>query len=203
MTIRRQNGYEEFWIWFRRHADRFRKIESVEDDSYSELEAKVSEQFPGIFLELGQRSGKARELILTAHGEKKLFKVIDEIIAHAPHIVGWAFLALKPPLLEEFEMTYEGTTIRVRDIWIRVQNLKAQESLVGEMQIAIRSTNCSGLNRQIKEGALIAIESYLGERAFGTSIEHYEFVEIPVDPESEGFIQLPDLATLLTVSRIQ
>jgi hypothetical protein len=110
---------------------------------------------------------------------------------------------LKPPLLEDFELTYEETKIAVHDIWLKLLDVEWRRSGTIAVQIAVQVAADDDSIRKVQDGALLAIESYIGERAFGMLIRHYEFEKVPFDPLDQGFIQLPDLAAMLGINRIQ
>ena len=62
---------------------------------------------PNLYVEVCTTS-MPREVVVTAEGRRELFPLVDDIVAVAPHVEGWVFVPLKPPMGFDFQTSYEG-----------------------------------------------------------------------------------------------
>lgn len=193
----------EFWRWFQGHAETLKRIRSSESTEYTELEGQLAKLSPDIDVEIGGNPAhETLDLIFTAHGDASQFALIDQIVSSAPPLAGWRVLALKPPLLEELLVQFEDEEISTNDIWIRTtSNWVPPDPLRLEVALSVDSEMQQDPNRQF--AASIAIESFLGERAYALEIKVEAFVEAPSDPDLEGFVRLEYVAHRLGLSRLQ
>jgi hypothetical protein len=187
---------DNFWSWFTKHSKALRAIRSAEDEKYTELEARVATVNAGLDVEIGGADDSEDiSLIITAHGNESMFPIVDALVQRAPRVDGWQIYALKPPLLEDLELQYGGGVLRLSDIWFKVVSKK---KWTGKLQIQIACRNGKSEARQ--DAALVALESFLGERAFAASIEIENLVELPKDPAASGFLPIMRLPTELAVN---
>jgi hypothetical protein len=194
--------FKVFWDWFVAHSKELLRIRSADSSEYVQLESMVADVDPGIGIEIGGGSGPTElQLIFTSHGVQDLFPIIDDLVAAAPPIKGWRVRALKPPLLEDFKLTYEGWSISAADIWVQLSKHVDQGTY--DITVAVRCSSNMASSAELKDAAIIAVESYLGERAFATMIREWKFVNLPHDPPASEFIKLQDAARVLGVIRIQ
>ena len=177
-------------------------IRSADDPAYIELEKQLA-VLGDIDVEIGGGNlVTTLDIIFTAHGNESKFQLIDEIVAAAPLLERWRIYALKPPLLEEMDIVFMKEHIRTQDIWFKVIPLASGRDRLG-LKIAI-ADSIEPSDWQIRQdGALIIIESYLGERACSSQLDILGFIDLPADPDSEGFVHLKEVATQLGVHRIQ
>jgi hypothetical protein len=56
-------------------------------------------------------------LIITAEGNQDAFPSADALVAAAPDIAGWTFIALKPPLGFDFSHTDGAVSLDVSKLW--------------------------------------------------------------------------------------
>jgi hypothetical protein len=184
-----------FWRWFVQRSSTLRTIRSADDAAYAELEREVA----GVSSELGVEIGGDDEsndmsLIFTAHGNENVFPIVDALVERAPRIDGWQIHALKPPLSEDFELEYDGGALRLSDIWFKTSGMKLAS---GRLPIQIGCHDFK--NDERKDAALLALESFLGERAFAASIEIEGLLELPGDPMSIGFLPVMRLREVLAL----
>jgi hypothetical protein len=193
----------DFWDWFRKNSEALKRIRSADAPEYAELQRRVAQLGPDIDAEIGgSPSSDDLELIFTAHGEQCCFPLIDQIVGSAPPLSGWRIRALKPPLLEDFSVQYSGQEITTREIWLKIDSKRDAEHPL-RLVVAIRRENDADQDRDRESAALLAIESFLGERAYASQISVDCFVDLPNDPAAEGFVSLRDVADRLRLSRLQ
>jgi len=187
-----KNRIEEFWAWFAAHKLEFSKL-AAPDEPFWDFAAKqlkkVDEHF---WFELSRDRHPAREFIVTAQGHVSSFPLAEKLIRLAPNIEGWAFIALKPPQGFQFTTTYEGTRFDPREIWFLPLESKSHPGDLG-LRIAV-----AGLERVDKSTAhtaiLVILDTGLGERSAALDLQYTEVTELPADPGSLGYIELPELA---------
>jgi hypothetical protein len=192
-----------FWEWFRNNSEALKRIRSANAPEYIELQRRVAQLSPDIDAEIGgSPSGDELELIFTSHGERRCFPLIDQIVGSAPPLDGWRIRALKPPLLEDLSVQYGDQKITTREIWLKVDSKPDTEHPL-RLRVAVRREDHADRDPDRESAALLAIESFLGERAYASQISVDCFVDLPTDPGAEGFVSLRDVADRLQLSRLQ
>jgi hypothetical protein len=182
---------EEFWAWFATRKLEFSGLRPDEPfwDVALEQIKKVDEH---LWFELSRDSHPAREFIVTAQGHVSAFPIVEKLVGLAPHLDGWAFFALKPPQGFQFTTTYEGTRFDPREMWYLPLESKSHPRDLG-VRIAV-----PGLDRMDETTAhsavLVILDTGLGERSAALDLQHTEVTELPSNPESEGYSELPELA---------
>jgi hypothetical protein len=115
---------------------------------------------------------------------------------------GWRIYALKPPLLEDLKITFEGQSVASQDLWVKLApEISGQDKPT--LFICYEDFEEAGRNQTWARVAWILVESYLGERAFASQLGEVDFVKPPVDPVGEGFFRVDELARRLAVRLIQ
>ncbi|MGB0579572.1 MAG: hypothetical protein ACPGVU_07720 [Limisphaerales bacterium] len=173
---------EKFWQVFSDHRSDFSEMESADDPNYAIVLKHLQKVSPDIYFEF-MTSPEGNELIITADGERSLFPLVEEIIAAAPDLSDWTFLALKPQFDFPETTEWEGVQIRIADV--RCILLECVDTDELGLQLIVPHLNPA------KEDALLnallrAIDHGLGERRFAESIDFTELVDTPA-AEAETF----------------
>lgn len=185
-----------FWSWFIQCSKSLRTIRSTEDTGYEELAQKVASINAELSVEVGgDEKSEDMSLIVTAHGKRSLFHIVDALVGRAPKIEGWQIYALKPPLSEDFQIEYAGGVLQLSALWFKASHA-ALSSEKTRLRIALR--DCKDDER--KDAALIALETFLGERAFANLVEVEELIELPRDPAANGFFPVSRILDVLARS---
>lgn len=191
-----------FWTWFKENSERLKHVRSTEDPEYLEIEKRLGD-IGEIQFEIGGSAGSTDlELVFTAHGDVGKFALIDSIAEAAPKLEGWRVYALKPPILENMKVTYEGVSVRTQDLWVKLDSEKSERD-VPTLNLGTVDSNASADSESFVQGAMVLLESFFGERAFSSELGKIRFVSLPSDPGGEGFIKLDELARRLNIRRIQ
>jgi hypothetical protein len=177
----------EFWALFSQRSDALARIESAEDPVYDEVLAKLQAIHEGLFFEFSTRGGKS-ELIITAEGERALFGLVDEIVAAAPEVSGWSYLALKPKVGLARSITWEGHVIEVSEVVF--EPLEDEKS--GAFGIRLLVPDLAEDKRDsAHNGLLRVLDHALGERRFADEIQ---FTEVDaLDSDADDYIPLSAL----------
>jgi len=183
---------DDFWAWFAANIQEFSRLETPDDPFwYLALEhlKKVDEHFS---FELSRDRHPVREFIVTAEGHANSFPMAEEFVLLSPNIEGWAFMALKPPQGFQFVTTYEGTLFDPRQMWfLPLQS----ESRPEDLGLRIAVSGLEGMDkRRAHNAVLVILDTGIGERSAALDIQHTEVTELPTDPASLGYIELPELA---------
>src|SRR5687767_4086266 len=96
-TLDISNPITEFWSLFRKRADALVLANSPDAPVYDELLACLQNVSPGLYFEFCVES-EPRELIVTAEGDRSLFRLAHALVAAAPPLPGWTLFALRPQL---------------------------------------------------------------------------------------------------------
>jgi hypothetical protein len=191
-----------FWDWFQFHATQLRGIRSSQSAEYAEIERRLK-KIGDVYFEIGGGPETTYlELVLTAHGNRDGFPLIDAIAAAAPRIEGWRICALKPPLLENLKIVFEGQTVESQHLWVKLASGTPSPGKP-TLFICCEYFDEPSSTQAWAGGAWILVESYLGERAFASELGEIEFVKRPVDPADEGFLRVDELARRLGVHLVQ
>jgi len=181
-----------FWAWFAAHRLEFSRLKTPDEpfwDTALEQLKKVDDHF---WFELSRDRHPVRELIFTVEGHVGSFLLAEELVRLAPSIEGWAFIALKPPQGFQFTTMYEGTQFDPRQIWFLPLESESHPDDLG-LRIAV-----PGLERTdsvtAHSAVSVILDAGLGERSAALDIQHTGLTELPTDPASEGYIELPELA---------
>jgi hypothetical protein len=178
---------QDFWTLFSLRADALSKIGSAEDPVYDEILAKLHEVHDGLFFEFSTKDG-ASELIITAEGERALFGLVDDIVASAPKVQGWSYVALKPKLGLARSITWEGHVIDCAEVVF--EPLEDEKS--GDFGIRLLVPDLAkDKEESAHNGLLRVLDHALGERRFADEIR---FTEVSaLDGDADDYIPLSAL----------
>jgi hypothetical protein len=178
---------QDFWTLFSLRADALSKIGSAEDPVYDEILAKLHEVHDGLFFEFTTKDG-ASELIITAEGERALFGLVDDIVAAAPKVQGWSYVALKPKVGLARSITWEGHVIDCAEVVF--EPLEDEKS--GDFGIRLLVPDLAkDKEESAHNGLLRVLDHALGERRFADEIR---FTEVSaLDGDADDYIPLSAL----------
>ena len=190
------NTPADFWNWFVTAQDRFRDVDVPEREQLlDELLEHLHGYCDGLYFEVGGMPGAVSELVITAEGNADYFGAVQDLVAAAPAIAGWRFIAFRPPMGFTFSTRYEDVTIDPAASWFLPLVHDADPTSLG-LRLAVPDYDESE-KEAFTNAAFIVIDTALGELIAARDVHHIEVCEIPDDPEGEGFIELPELTTYL------
>jgi len=189
----------EFWDWFGRSEDRFRNVDVPEKEQLlDELLAALHRYCPHLWFETGKADDGCNELIISAEGDSRHFSAVRTLIAFAPHISGWRFIAFKPGVGFEFDTCYDGITFSPKATWFMPLRSASNPSELG-LRVGYAHFDQSR-EQAFLTGTFIMLECALGELALAERVQHIEVVPLPSSPVSSGYLPLPELAELVSTS---
>ncbi len=184
---------DDFWLWFNEHSDNFDDLADAEDPFWDIAIGQLQRLYEHLWFELSCPNNGVREFIITAEGHEEGFPLVEAIVAGAPKLSRWQFIALKPPKGFDFKMTYEGITFDPRSMWF----LPLEDHLPN-LGLRIGVPNYSpAVERQTHNAVLIILDTALGERVATLDIQHTEVSALPESPGTENYIGLCELPNFI------
>lgn len=183
----------EFCEWFEQNEKRFRDIEVPEKEQLlDELLGVLHEYCSDIWFETGKANDGINELIISAEGNQNFFSAVRMLVAAAPLVAGWRFIAFKPGNGFDFETFYEGIKFSAGATWFLPLRSHSDPSSFG---IRIGCAHFDQAREQVfMAGTFIMLECALGELVLAEQVQHIEVVALPSSPESSGYLPLAELA---------
>ena len=178
----------QFWEWFLSHEREIwameHQDEALMDDIAAALRARCG---AGLGFEVSDERDGARELIITAMSDPSLFDAVDEIVAEAPSLSQWRFIALKPP--RGFGFTFDGDGVHLEPNTMVFEPLRSEtkpHALGLRVYVPI-----SNITPAVGAAVRRVVEIGLGERA-SSQIEYIVAATLTGSPSD--YIPLVDLS---------
>ncbi len=185
-----------FWKWFQVHHQSYLFMNNLPPEDkqalLNQLLGRLQEYCPHLGLEIGGKPNEKQELIITAEGDADYFNEAMRLVAVAPKMSDWKFIALVPPRGAEFQFAFEDIVLKVDDIWFQPVHDSAHPDAVG-----IRV--CMPYFERLKElewfrpAVYNILENILGERSFALDLQYIEIGSLPGEPEEKGMEPLSKL----------
>lgn len=166
---------------------RHKHDEALLDEILEHLQRYCSE----LWFEIGGHPDHDRELIISAEGKSEFFDDVRRLVACAPEVAGWRFIAFKPAQGFEFRTEYEGIEVDPSTSWFLPMHSVSDPSGLG-LRIAVPGFN-EAQEGKFRAAVSIVLETGLGELWTAEHLRYLEVVAIPDAPEAEGFIGLNEL----------
>lgn len=107
-----------FWHWFCSARPRLLGLRRRTDEALlDELQAQLQDYSEGLWFEVGGHPDGPMELIISAEGNPDFFDDVERLVACAPEVPGWQFIAFKPAQGFGFRTEYEGVVIDPAASW--------------------------------------------------------------------------------------
>jgi hypothetical protein len=185
-----------FWRWFAKSQSRFRDVEVAGKDALlDELQDHLHAYCDELYFEIGGMPGGTTELIITAEGKRALFPLVKELIARAPTLEGWSFIAFRPAQGFDFVTRSGRAEIDPKACWFLPLESKSSPDLLG---ISVGCpTFAPSLRKDFEFAVWIVLHTILGEIRVAEEVAHVEITSLPAKPEDDGFIELSELPRYL------
>lgn len=181
-----------FWNWFAQESQALRQLdpESMAERIAEALETHVGAL--GVELSDEEEDG-ALDVVFTAHREALHFPTVKKLVAEAPEVQGFRFIALKPASGFEFSLEVDGVEVDA--------NALRFEPLLGTAGVGLKVflPDEAARDADVKELIWLLLESGLGEEV-AAGITHVEAAPLS-SPDSKEATALPDLAGFLDQAR--
>ena len=184
-----------FWTWFRANDAKLKAMPNADHPFWDTALAQLQLVHRGLRFEMSDPVRGRREFVITAEGDAKLFPLADAMVAAAPVMDAWMFVALKPAMGFDFTHQYEGVVYDPKSMWFLPLGIEGRPDALG-LRIGVASLR--DLDQDAAEFAVtIILETGLGERERVADVHYTEVVRLPNDPAKEGYIELPDLTAYI------
>jgi hypothetical protein len=187
----------EFWKWFEENNKKYLFLNEVEEDVKKELLedllAKVQSFSDKLFYEIGHHPDSTeQELVITANGDINYFEKVEELVAAAPQIKDWKFIAFKPALGFEFSIDYNGLHFDPANTWFQPLELEERPLDLG-VRVCYPDFDEEREDDFIS-GTFLMLDAGLGEKTTALDIKYLEVDKMPANPEQEEMLPLKELA---------
>lgn len=184
-----------FWKWFQSQNAHLLAMSGTSDAAWDDALTQLKRIDSRLWFEVSEVVNGKREWIFTAEGRRELFPIVEALVAAAPSLPAWKFVALKPAEGFDFITEYEGIRLDPKTLWFLPMSAASQPTMLG-LRVGIPDLDPSH-ERQATNGVLIILDTALGERESSTAIQHVEVVALPPNPAEHGYIELPELPDYL------
>lgn len=187
---------QSFWDWFRENESALYEATGRKDGVWDAIWDEVPKQLHQIderlWFEVSHHpDGGVREFIVTAQGNVEAFDIADTVVGAAPELSRWKMISLKPALGFDFKSNYEDLEFDPRKMWFMPLSNPNRPGYVG-LDVGIPGYD-SEREQSTLNAVLMILDTGLGERAAQREIQHVRVSALPQDPESLGYIELPEL----------
>ncbi len=185
-----------FWDWFRANEYKYRNVEVPEKEQLlDEILGALHTYSPDLWFETGTADDGVQELIISAEGNPDYFSKVRTLIAAAPPVTNWRFIAFKPAMGFEFNTDYEGITFSPDSTWFLPLRVGSDPTALG---IRIAYSHFDESRRgDFLAGTYIMLECALGELALAERIQQIEVTFLPSSPETSGYYPVTELQNYL------
>ena len=181
----------EFWAWFLAHEPEFSRLGTPNDPFWDLALKQIKKVDEHFWFDLSRDKHPAREFIVTAEGHVNSFSTAEELVRLAPKTEGWTFVALKPAQGFHFTTSYEGILFDPSQMWFVPLE---STSRPGDLGIRVAVPGLGGMDKTTAHSAILVIlDTAMGERSAALDVQHTEVTDVPPDPASEGYMELPEL----------
>lgn len=189
MMVGDPQAISEFWRAFQDNERALAAVSSADEPAYDLLLDRLHRVHPDLYFELCSNPG-INELIITAEGDRRLFSLVDSLVASAPDVAGWSVISLKPKLGFPLEVTWNGFTVAIADVLFEPLEREGSEDLGIRIYVP-------GVTPEFTEAAhnalLPALDHGLGERQFAEAIQHTEVRPLPSGGAADRYLPLAEL----------
>lgn len=192
--FKKSNPIEKFWSWYEFQADEFKDFQKAPDFYLREIIKQIRKISPGLAVELEPPQEGLIKMTISADGDVELFPTVQEIVAQAPDIPGWQFIAFRQRApLEKLE----SLKLKGPEEDLQLKDMRFFPIVEGEhLDVIIYVSGLNPYNEQsLGYACLLLADNILGEYDCVHKVRGYDFHAMPEDPEElKGLKPLVDLA---------
>ena len=184
-----------FWHWFLSNEKYLRDFQKNPGEYITPVHEKLGKIQKGIAVEFEPPKDNKIVVTISADGDRSLFPIVQKIIAKAPKIKGWEFIAFRQRTPQN---KLKGIVLKVQGYEFSLDEMKFSPVIVGDsLDIIVYTTNVNDANfNQVAYGGLLLIDNILGEYNCVTKVRNFDFQNLPtMQAELKGLkplLELPD-----------
>ncbi len=173
-------AYAAFWRWFaqqeRAYFQAVQEGTHIQEAFFNDLAPALDAVKAGLYFQAGMADEQTAELVISAEGAPENIVFAEELVAAAPALAGWKFMALKEAVPD-----IEQIAIHMADYKFSAQNIHFypddEAAYPDEIAITVTHADLTEENHAtVENGTLIFLDTYLGELAFTTLVDQVTIV---------------------------
>jgi hypothetical protein len=171
--------YKDFWDWFlTKEKTFFEAIKGrihIEEKFFDLMSPELAKINSGYYFLSGMCDDHTAELIITVEGDVKKIVFAEELIAAAPKISNWKFIALKPEKeIDNVGINMNGSQFSKDNIYFYSNEI---EGYPDEIDLAFVYEDLTEENKSsVTTGVCIFLDNFLGELNFATQIDTFSII---------------------------
>ena len=190
---------DTFWAWFQTQAAAFHHAvitqEKIDTDFFDPLSASLDRMHEGIYFLAGEAEAGVAELILTADGVYRNFAFIEDLVAAAPKLPAWRFVALKPACaIDGFGINMNGLVYSDDTLHFYVREDAKCPQVVDVVMV---HSDATATEEQLTSGVYVYLDNLLGEWVAVTQIDQMQIINQQQLPANQTLQPMADLAPYL------
>lgn len=182
------DSQKRFWKWFEDNASSLASVTSGKEPILQKVARELHKVHPDLDFEMGLGDEDELEFIVSANGIKKVFPIVEQLVACAPVLPNWKIIAFRQPKDSVPEILYGNFLLKVEDVWF---SHKPRRDKV-DLTIYIRGLSESNAE-QATGASFILLDNELGEYLVATGIGLIEHKPLPDNPAARGFQPLSEI----------
>ena len=190
---------DTFWAWFQTQAEAFHHAvitqEKIDTDFFDPLSASLDRMHEGIYFLAGEAEAGVAELILTADGVYRNFAFIEDLVAAAPKLPAWRFVALKPACaIDGFGINMNGLVYSDDTLHFYVREDAKCPQVVDVVMV---HSDATATEEQLTSGVYVYLDNLLGEWVAVTQIDQMQIINQQQLPANQALQPMAELAPYL------
>ena len=190
---------DTFWAWFQTQAATFHHAvitqEKIDTDFFDPLSASLDRMHEGIYFLAGEAEAGVAELILTADGVYRNFAFIEDLVAAAPKLPAWRFVALKPACaIDGFGINMNGLVYSDDTLHFYVREDAKCPQVVDVVMV---HSDATATEEQLTSGVYVYLDNLLGEWVAVTQIDQMQIINQQQLPANQALQPMAELAPYL------
>lgn len=192
--FKKQEPIEKFWNWFKLNEKSLRDFQKNPDKTLTQVLDNIKKIQSGLAVEFEPPKNDIINVTISADGDRNNFTIVQEIVAKAPKIEGYSFVAFRQRMPTE---KVKGMVLKAEDHELNPDNMKFFPIISGDtLDIIIYANKVTEENyNQIAYGGLMLIDNILGEYDCVTKVRTYDFQNMPTEQK-----ELKELKPLLELA---
>ncbi len=165
-----------FWTWFQRHSDILLTLPMMEDKEKQfwmrEVDGHLRAYTKKLLCEYVFAKHGPVQLIITAGGKAKYFRMAENFVAKAPRMLGWKIVALQPPglLTGLLVPMYGRAGIDVENLWFMPTGVSTPHD---RMHLHIYAELYQEPSTEMEISVEAVLFDLLGEKTMGLQVERF------------------------------
>ncbi len=199
---------KQFWLWFQRNKDTYHHLPACTKTEALYLMREMSMHLQAygrhINAELYWENTNGQVeivFVFTTYGRARQFRKVERLVAAAPFIPGWRFLALDPPRPIDFfvDEDFDHLDFEPFELWFEPPEFYDHKD---KCCLQVYADIYTPVTDEYSEAVTAAVYNVLGEKVYGLRIrrvEVYRLCELPPQ-ERTTLINLQQAAQYIPIS---